>query len=135
MSKKFDKTNPEHVAVKALDRFLKNHGAEIACIWHWGNGNGSGVLDIIEKSLLGGGHIRPEAKNQKRYQKKKLPYGMRTEVFERDKYRCVNCGSHRDLCVDHIHPESLGGEAVLGNLQTLCRPCNSKKCALTEGWK
>lgn len=33
------------------------------------------------------------------------------------------------LSLDHIHPYSLGGEDTLGNLQTLCRPCNSRKGA------
>lgn len=61
--------------------------------------------------------------------KKKIPTTLRKAVFERDAYRCQHCGSHLDLCVDHIHPESKGGKATLENLQTLCRPCNTKKGA------
>ena len=52
---------------------------------------------------------------------------IRTQVFERDLYRCLRCGDHRNLRADHVHPESLGGEAVLENLQTLCASCNSWK--------
>lgn len=52
---------------------------------------------------------------------------LRKSVFERDAYRCQHCGDHKDLCADHIHPESKGGQTVLENLQTLCRSCNSKK--------
>lgn len=56
-----------------------------------------------------------------------IPNALRKAVFERDGYRCKHCNSHIDLCADHIHPESKGGETVLENLQTLCRSCNSKK--------
>lgn len=32
-----------------------------------------------------------------------------------------------DLTLDHIQPIHYGGENKIGNLQTLCRSCNSKK--------
>lgn len=69
-------------------------------------------------------HIAEESKT---INKKKIPAALRSMVFERDMYRCKNCGTWKELSVDHIHPESLGGLLVLENLQTLCRPCNSKK--------
>lgn len=52
---------------------------------------------------------------------------LRTQVFERDFYRCLRCGTHLNLRADHVVPESQGGEATLENLQTLCQPCNSWK--------
>lgn len=52
---------------------------------------------------------------------------VRWLVFRRDGYACVWCGSVSDLTVDHIHPVALGGTNDLSNLQTLCRPCNSRK--------
>lgn len=61
--------------------------------------------------------------------KKPIPPSLRKAVLERDAYRCRHCGSHIDLCVDHIYPESKGGPTEMGNLQTLCRPCNSRKGA------
>lgn len=61
--------------------------------------------------------------------KEKIGYSLRRAVFERDAYRCVTCGDHRDLTCDHIHPESKGGETSLDNLQTMCRSCNSRKGA------
>ena len=62
-----------------------------------------------------------------RDKKAAIPAKLRTEVLERDRYRCVTCGTHKDLCCDHIFPESLGGKTEEGNLQTLCRSCNSAK--------
>ena len=56
-------------------------------------------------------------------------YMLRRQVFERHAYRCVTCGGHHDLCIDHIVPESKGGETVFENLQAMCRSCNSKKGA------
>lgn len=61
------------------------------------------------------------------YRKKPLSQGLRTKVFERDEYRCVHCGTHKELSVDHIHPEVHGGTDAFDNLQTLCKPCNSAK--------
>lgn len=67
--------------------------------------------------------------------KKVIPHKVRRQVFERDAYRCLHCGSWEDLTVDHIVPESRGGSHDLDNLQTLCRPCNSSKQTKTpEEW-
>lgn len=70
------------------------------------------------------------AKNEGRYRKKQISGALRIRVFERDKYRCVSCGTHESLHVDHIHPERLGGTLQFENLQTLCARCNCKK-----GWR
>jgi len=61
--------------------------------------------------------------------KEKIPHSLRVQVYERDMYRCVYCGSHKDLTLDHAYPESLGGIATLENLVTSCRTCNAKKGA------
>ena len=54
---------------------------------------------------------------------------VRFFVFERDRYRCRHCGSIENLTIDHIYPQSRGGGHTEDNLQTLCRPCNSRKGA------
>jgi len=59
--------------------------------------------------------------------KAKITPALRRQVFERDAYRCVNCGSWEDLACDHILAESKGGPTEFENLQTLCRSCNSRK--------
>jgi HNH endonuclease len=58
-----------------------------------------------------------------------IPVKVRFFVFERDGYRCVQCGATEDLTIDHIYPRSLGGGHTEDNLQTLCRPCNCRKGA------
>lgn len=70
-----------------------------------------------------------QQRRSKVYKKKPIPHGLRKAVLERDKYRCRECGDHRSLHVDHVFPESLGGEASIENLQCLCATCNVKKGA------
>jgi len=96
-----------------------------AFMWKYGDGRGGHILSEIQNELLANHLIQIPAASKK--SKKRIPAGLRVHVFERDAYRCVLCGSHKSLCADHIYPESLGGEATLENLQTLCRVCNSKK--------
>ena len=54
---------------------------------------------------------------------------LRNKIFERDGWACKKCGAIMDLCLDHIKPFSQGGITEEDNLQTLCRACNSRKCA------
>lgn len=59
--------------------------------------------------------------------KKIIPSNLRWEIWERDNFTCKICGSKKYLEVDHIFPESKGGDTDLSNLQTLCKRCNGKK--------
>lgn len=61
--------------------------------------------------------------------KAKIGRDLARRVYERDAYRCVDCGSYLDLTCDHIKPESLGGPTTFENLQTMCRSCNCRKGA------
>ena len=56
-----------------------------------------------------------------------LNSSIRKLIFERDFYRCINCGTHKSLSIDHIVPVSKGGGNEIKNLQTLCTTCNSSK--------
>ena len=77
------------------------------------------------------GQILVDTREKPAYVKKSIPRWLAKRVFERDQYRCVTCNDYIDLCCDHIIPESLGGETVESNLQTMCRPCNSRKGAVS----
>ena len=57
-------------------------------------------------------------------------YRLRGDVFQRDGFKCVYCGSDgggASLQCDHVVPWSRGGATALENLATACRPCNASK--------
>jgi hypothetical protein len=62
-------------------------------------------------------------------QKAPIPAALRWEVWERDDFRCQECGARRFLSVDHILAESKGGTLAIENLRTLCVTCNCRKGA------
>src|SRR3989338_6522694 len=53
------------------------------------------------------------------------------EIFKRDYYRCVICGSGKndgvEIQADYIKPKELGGKAEIANGQTLCAQHNFQK--------
>lgn len=64
-----------------------------------------------------------------------LPRKLRHLVFQRDGYRCRECGATNKqtrLHVDHIKPVAKGGTNDISNLQTLCEECNMAK--YTDEW-
>ena len=56
-----------------------------------------------------------------------IPKAVRDAVFKRDNYRCVKCGSTRNLEIDHKVSLANGGTNHIDNLQTHCQDCNRRK--------
>ncbi len=52
---------------------------------------------------------------------------LRAAVFERDAHGCCECGARDRLHCDHIIELADGGNTTIGNLQTLCQSCHSRK--------
>ena len=61
------------------------------------------------------------------YKKETIKHSLKWAVWKRDGFLCQHCKATQNLSVDHIIPESLGGDLSMHNLQTLCRSCNSRK--------
>ena len=95
---------------------------------HWGDGNCGAVINEVQAALQAKGLLKDRARSFAS-SKKPISQPLRTQVFERDLYRCQHCDTHLNLTVDHIKAESKGGSLDVENLQTLCRSCNSKKGA------
>ena len=51
----------------------------------------------------------------------------RFNLFLRDGFTCVYCGSKKDLTFDHVIPRANGGRTTWENIVTACTKCNSKK--------
>ncbi len=62
-----------------------------------------------------------------------IPKDVQREVWQRDKGRCVECGSKENLEYDHIIPISKGGANTVRNLQLLCQECNRRKSGTDPG--
>jgi hypothetical protein len=62
-------------------------------------------------------------------QREPIPEAVRLFVWQRDKGRCVKCGSQERLEFDHIIPVASGGSNTERNIQLLCEVCNRSKGA------
>jgi len=72
--------------------------------------------DIKDKATIGLNHDRM------------IPSQVKLEVWQRDKGRCVKCGSTDNLHFDHIIPFSKGGSSLVKeNIQLLCARHNIAK--------
>lgn len=101
----------------------------------------AGVSPECRQSVANSSPCGPHAVAQK---KDVIPRPLRAAVLNRDGNRCCNCGwapgagpspvgfpSQDRLSIDHILPESRGGQTVESNLVTLCVRCNQQKGSRT----
>ncbi|MEV0359455.1 TerD family protein [Nocardia sp. NPDC050697] len=78
-----------------------------------------GALRIAKRLVLAPGRRDTRA----------IPQHVKSEVWQRDGGRCVECGAEHYLEFDHVIPLSRGGATSVSNLQILCRGCNLAKGA------
>lgn len=128
-------------AAQTVEAHIIAAANEINLLWRYGDGEGALVIEMIIEVMRKQGYaannrafdsaqgINSEAQKKK----KRISPSLRKIILERDFYRCRHCSSHLDLTVDHVIPESRGGDLSHSNLQTLCRSCNSKKGVKPEG--
>lgn len=88
--------------------------------------NGYSVFDTEPFDVI---TVLKRRRFQRWAERQPIPDDVRQAVYLRDGFRCLHCGSPEGLSLDHIYPWSLGGSDDETNLQTLCRPCNSRKGA------
>ncbi|MEL6556363.1 MAG: HNH endonuclease [Cyanobacteria bacterium J06621_11] len=74
-------------------------------------------------------HIRLKTGGKERIWK--IPPVNRREVLRRDAHTCQYCGSKKRLTLDHVLPQSKGGQHSWDNVVAACAPCNSFKADRT----
>jgi 5-methylcytosine-specific restriction endonuclease McrA len=58
----------------------------------------------------------------------------REKVFKVHGHVCAYCGTDEgQMHIDHIIPRKVGGDHNMENLQVLCKSCNLRKAARSEG--
>lgn len=55
-----------------------------------------------------------------------IPEHVKRLVFERDRGRCLACGSPELIQYDHVVPSSMGGDNGPQNVRLLCAECNRR---------
>jgi hypothetical protein len=53
-----------------------------------------------------------------------IPDDVKRLVFERDRGRCLACGSHELIQYDHVVPSSMGGDNEPQNIRLMCAGCS-----------
>lgn len=71
--------------------------------------------------------------------RKKISEQLRGKVAERAKFRCEYCQTTMEMStqrfeIEHVQPNSKGGETRYENLALSCRGCNSHKFIKTKGF-
>lgn len=85
--------------------------------------------------IAGRAKLNPVDRNSPNYAKnmeyrREVSPALRAKTFRRDAYTCQHCENvfpPEKLHADHVVPVARGGLTVLGNLQSLCGPCNLRK--------
>lgn len=119
----FDKL--ERDAENLVRAFARDNKELLSLIARWGDGRCGHIAELISEEL---GMKKYQGE---KYRKKVISKKTKREVIALHGDKCLRCGSGSDVCMDHVVPESLGGDTSVLNLQPLCRSCNSSK-ALKE---
>ena len=108
---------PIGLVEKKYQQFGVCPGCAYVIVMLFADAHGDGILDVCG--------LAPE--RPRKSGKRPISASLKVRVWRRDGFKCVRCGAEDDLSCDHIIPESRGGPTEFDNLQTLCRPCNSRK--------
>lgn len=94
-------------------------------IYDVGRAIGGGLVPVIYRACLQSRINKTKKRIIPNYKK------IFQELLHKYNFMCCWCGTKEKskLTIDHIIPTSKGGSDEIGNLQILCRSCNSKKGA------
>lgn len=89
------------------------------------------VNDVPDRVLRSPGSQFPYPSIIRLFRYIHIPYKKvsltRQNIYKRDGFQCVYCGTRQDLTLDHVIPKSQGGKDTWTNLVTACQKCNTFK--------
>ena len=91
---------------------------------------GNKVLKLVDGSVMKIPSVMKLMKVIRMIYKHKVPYSKKN-IHIRDNYKCVYCGSTKELTIDHVIPTSKGGKTSFENCVAACKDCNHKKGSRT----
>ncbi len=149
---KYKETQQERRRMKMLDPEYKKSYTEMCRKWR--HKNPDKVKATYPKRELARKAWRERLKDTEEYKLKSVTYASERrerlrngnnkvklkpsevkQIYERDEYKCLACGSSDDLTLDHIVPICKGGFNTLDNLQVLCKTCNCSKFTKTIDYR
>jgi 5-methylcytosine-specific restriction endonuclease McrA len=122
------KTSPQRLAYLAKWRD-KNRESLRAYQIEWAKNNPDKVKAKAAKHIK----LHPEMNAAKSQRRRARERNCKTFLVTKEELAylynqpCNFCGSKEEPTLDHCIPLARGGDHSIGNLQTLCKPCNSGK--------
>lgn len=105
--------------------FENNFRAELPLGFYWASDN-SGKLLILCSECAPKMKVHTSSISEPT-RSRHISESVKDSVWNRDRGKCVECGSNEKLEFDHIIPFSKGGSNTKRNIQLLCEACNRSK--------
>ena len=131
-AKKWREANPDKVAVYSKTRssyYLENREKIVTLQKEYRTENKEKLADYNREWSRKNKDKASIKSHTRRAKKQGNGIFVVAEKFMKNLYSsaCVSCGTSEEIEADHIIPITKGGRHSEGNLQPLCRSCNSSK--------
>lgn len=133
--------NRDKVLASKKRNYKKNKESILKANLEYRQNNHERRLEIERQSRAKNKEKNRPTKNARQSIRNKLVSDSKYVIIYKDLKKiymqpCFNCGVVNNQSLDHKIPLSRGGEHKIGNIITLCQPCNASKNAKTiMEWK